>query len=40
MKNFVKLCLHLGSIVQNSFHFDAIFFIENVKIPILAIIIL
>ena len=25
MKKFVKLCLHLSYIVQNSFHFDEIF---------------
>ena len=25
MKNFVKLCLHLGYLVQNTFHFDEIF---------------
>ena len=31
MKKFVKLCLHLGYIVQNSFHFDDIFFMENFK---------
>ena len=31
MKNFVKLCLHLGYIVQNSFQFDEIFFMENFK---------
>ena len=40
MKKLVKLCLHLGYIVQNSFHFDEIFFhgkFQNFKIPILAI---
>ena len=25
MKKLVKLCLHLGYIVQNTFHFDEIF---------------
>ena len=25
MKKFVKVCLHLSYIVQNSFHFDEIF---------------
>ena len=34
MKKFVKLCLHLAFIVQNSFHFDEIFHIKF-KIPIL-----
>ena len=29
MKKLVKLCLHLGYIVQNFFHFDEIFFMEN-----------
>ena len=33
MKKFGKLCLHLGNIVQNSFHFDEIFQIN--KLPIL-----
>ena len=36
MKKLVKLCLHLDYIVQNSFHFDEIFFMENFKNPILA----
>ena len=34
MKKFVKLCLHLSYIVQNSFHFDEIFHMKF-KIPIL-----
>ena len=29
MKKFVKLYLHLGYIVQNHFHFDEIFFMEQ-----------
>ena len=40
MKKLVKPCLHLDYIVQNSFHFDEIFFhgkFQNFKIPILAI---
>ena len=40
MKKFVKLCLRLDYIVQNSFHFDEIFFhgkFQIFKIPILAI---
>ena len=40
LKKFVKLCLHLGYIGQNLFHFDEIFFhgkFQNFKIPILAI---
>ena len=28
LKKFVKLCLHLSNIVQNSFHFDEIFHIK------------
>ena len=28
MKKIVKLCLHSSNTVQNSFHFDEIFFIE------------
>ena len=31
MKKLVKLCLHLGYIGQNPFHFDEIFFMENFK---------
>ena len=31
MKKLVKLCLHLDYIVQNPFHFDEIFFMENFK---------
>ena len=34
MKKLVKLCLHLGYIVKNSFHFDEIFHIKF-KLPIL-----
>ena len=34
MKKFVKLCLHLGYIVQDSFHFDEIFQI-NFQFPLL-----
>ena len=29
LKKLVKLCIHLGCIVKNSFHFDEIFFMEN-----------
>ena len=31
MKKIVKLSLRLGYIVQNSFHFDEIFSMENFK---------
>ena len=40
MKKLVKLCLHLGYIVHNSFHFDDIFFhgkFQNFKITNLAV---
>ena len=29
MKKLVKLSLHIGYIVKNSFHFNEIFFMEN-----------
>ena len=31
LKKLVKLCLHLGYIEQNPFHFAEIFFMENFK---------
>ena len=39
MKKFVKLCLHLSYIVQNSFHFDEIFHMKF-KLPILVYLLL